>query len=455
MLAVLKKLTRGKLKYGVRLGVVNSCMIIAAIAVSAILVYASFQAIEGYHSMRDVTERYITCQQDAQLFQTGSDYLTNECRYFAVTGDIIHVRNYVDEIEVIRRRQMAVEEIGTYMTEEVASGYLAKAMEYSGALEETECYAMRLLADAHGCELSELPERIAEIRLEEKDAALSAEEKLVTAMDMLYGDAYQEHKDSIYECVENSVNVLIDEARAQQIDSLDRLNRLLRRQAALVGVLLVILFAVAMGTYVLIIRPLRRAVQHIKNQQQIPMAGAYEMQFLASTYNDMFEQHTRNKEELTYTATHDSVTGLYNRTAFDSVYRTYDERSIAVLMVDVDMFKDFNDRYGHDMGDRVLRRVAEVLRSSFRSEDFVARVGGDEFCTIMMNANSGMRELVISKMRRANERLAQAEDGLPEISISVGIAFGDRPSPVNDVFKDADAALYRVKRNGRGGCEVF
>ena len=73
----------------------------------------------------------------------------------------------------------------------------------------------------------------------------------------------------------------------------------------------------------------------------------------------------------------------------------------------------------------------------------------------MMRVSSKIRQLVSDKIARANEKLGRGEDGLPPISISVGVAFGDREHPQGDIFKDADSALYQVKRQGYGGLAFF
>jgi len=121
----------------------------------------------------------------------------------------------------------------------------------------------------------------------------------------------------------------------------------------------------------------------------------------------------------------------------------------------VDYFKTVNDTYGHDVGDRVLKRVADILKHSFRSVDIICRIGGDEFVVIMTRVDSSMRDLVIRKIEHANELLQNPEDDLPPVSLSVGAAFADRKNPKGDIFKDADTALYRVKAAGRCGCRVF
>ena len=128
---------------------------------------------------------------------------------------------------------------------------------------------------------------------------------------------------------------------------------------------------------------------------------------------------------------------------------------MGLLVVDVDKFKHFNDTYGHDVGDLVLKRVAEVLMHNFRSEDHVSRIGGDEFCVIMRHTGSSLKELVVGKVEKMNQILSKPDKGTPPITLSVGIAFSDRENPSGDLFKDADTALFRVKNNGRGGCSVY
>ena len=440
---------------GVRLSVINNIMIFAAVLIAAVLLYAVHRATADYNRLQSATERYITCQQNADIFQEASDYLTNECRFFTVLGDPVHARNFIEEVEVTKRRDGAIAGVADYLKEAQSYDYLVKGMEYSNALAEVECYAIRLVAEAYGIDPGEMPEEIMAIGLDPEDAALDAEAQRSRAFDLLFGEDYQAAKARIHECVESSINAFVDDTRAVQIDASSNLRSTLRRQAVLIVAMLVALACVVAFTYVLVIRPLQRSVVHIRSHSEIPVAGSSEMQFLARTYNDMYAQHARSTEKLTYSATHDSLTGVYNRTAYDAQCRELDHADIGVLIVDVDNFKGFNDNYGHDVGDRVLKRVAQVLTDSFRSEDFIGRIGGDEFCVIMKHVNSGMRELVAGKVARVNQRLMNPEDDLPRISLSVGVAFGDRKAPSGDIFKDADTALYGVKRQGGGGCGFF
>ena len=445
----------GMEKRGLRIGLMNNIMVGAAVAVSILLLYATSQAITGYNNLQKITQRYITCQQDAITFQESSDYLTNESRLFVITGDIVHANNYFEEVEVTRRREKAIDEIDEYLQEAESYGYLAKSLEHSNDLVEVELYAMRLSVDAHGLELEQMPETLRAVELAPEDAARSAEDKKALAMDMMFGVDYLAQKERIHEGVEMSIDALVEDTLQDQIGSAEHLSGLLRKQQYLVCLQLVMLFVVVMCTYVLVIKPLKRSVSRICDQQRIPVSGSYEMRFLAHTYNEMFDRQTRSTEELTYSAMHDSLTGVYNRTAYDTMFPGFDIAEIAVLIIDIDKFKDFNDNYGHDIGDKVLQRVARVIIESFRSEDYVFRIGGDEFCVIMVHATSQLSDLVRGKVTRANAMLQNPTDGLPKVSLSVGVAFGDRKNPVGDIFKDADTALYNVKRKSRGNCAIF
>ena len=102
-----------------------------------------------------------------------------------------------------------------------------------------------------------------------------------------------------------------------------------------------------------------------------------------------------------------------------------------------------------------MKKVVGLLKQTFRSIDYVCRIGGDEFAIIMAEINEEHQELVREKIRIVNEALAKEEADIPAVSLSVGVAFSDRKNPGENIFKDADAALYCVKEKGRNGCEVY
>ena len=455
MIEALKDVVRRMRAAGVRLGALNNVMTALAALISVALLFATVQSVEGYDRLRGAMERYVICQQNALRFQEGCNYLTDEAHCFVATGDVVHAQNHAEEVEVTRRREQAAEAIGGFLQEEDPNNYLAQAMEDAGALVETECYAMRLAAAGYGTDPDALPERIRSVQLTAEDAALTPEEQRTRAVLLVCGVAYTETRKAVSVNVDKSIIALTEENEARGIRFSDQLNDILRWQRALIGAMLAVLFIIVVGTYLLVIRPLKRGVARIRSHEKFPVEGSAEMKFLARTYNEIDDQHARRTEKLAYSANHDALTGLYNRRGYESFRETCNEAEIGALIIDVDDFKQFNDTYGHDVGDQVLKFVADVLQHSFRSDDFVGRIGGDEFCVIMMRVDSRVKELVQRKIAVAGQRLREPDNGLPAMTLSVGVAFGDRQNPSGDIFKDADTALYRAKRAGRGGCEFY
>ncbi len=157
-------------------------------------------------------------------------------------------------------------------------------------------------------------------------------------------------------------------------------------------------------------------------------------------------------------ATVDGLTNLFNHRFFLEQVRTEFQRALryqkkmAVIMIDIDDFKGYNDSYGHLAGDRVLAETARTIRSAVRDIDFVARYGGEEFGLILpeVDAQSGM--IVAEKIRKAVEALRFiSEDGeaVGSITISCGVTDNSDVKAAEFMIERADRALYWVKRHGR------
>jgi len=156
----------------------------------------------------------------------------------------------------------------------------------------------------------------------------------------------------------------------------------------------------------------------------------------------------------------DALTGLGNRhwmrTMFErEVTRTiHSKKALCLMMIDVDNFKLFNDRYGHIAGDRVLVAVAEALREYLRPTDLVARFGGDEFAVLLP-------DLVVKQARQTAERIRQQIAALsPQslstaITVSIGIASKTDDDDVATLVQRADAAMYEAKEAGRNRVAVL
>ena len=158
---------------------------------------------------------------------------------------------------------------------------------------------------------------------------------------------------------------------------------------------------------------------------------------------------------LDYKASHDELTGVLNRTGYELLLSGIDCESTFMIMLDVDNFKTINDTCGHETGDKVLVRLARVLKKHFRSEDYICRVGGDEFVVFMVNTTKAQRDLVEAKIEGIGHELFESKDGLPAITISVGIAHGSEFPDVTAWFEEADEAMYRAKQRGKQASMFF
>ena len=440
---------------GVRLHFVNILMIAVAILLTFGLIYATWEISVSYDQMRAATDRYITCDQAARNLQAASDYLTAQTRLYVMTGDSEKVQNYFEEVNLTRRRDRALEDVRKYLADSGAEEHLREALQLSDELKDLEITAMRMAVDGYGQNINDFPREVRECTLNGDLASMAPDRKLEAARMMLFDRTYQNYKDRIGSSVSLCVDDLVADTRIMQENSANRLFNVLRNQHILIGMLLVSVLVMVFLTTFFIILPLRKSIDHIQNHQYLPMSGSYEFQYLARTYNSMFRTSQAQHQQLSYEATHDALTGLYNRSAFNTFLEEDLGGDVSLLLIDADKFKQINDTYGHATGDKILIKLATVLRDSFRAEDYVCRIGGDEFAVIMVHSTSAMEDLIREKVEKANAKLQDTSDGLPPISISVGVAFSDRIAPTDDIFKDADKALYEVKEAGRKGVAFF
>lgn len=158
--------------------------------------------------------------------------------------------------------------------------------------------------------------------------------------------------------------------------------------------------------------------------------------------------------QLLQAATTDPLTGVANRRAlFDEGERRLLERhdagpGVAVLMFDLDHFKQINDGHGHAMGDRVLRAFAHCAREHLRPGDLFGRIGGEEFCAVLVAGAETARE-VAERIRAAVERLQFEPGDALRVTVSIGMATAREGSSLQTLLQAADARLYEAKASGR------
>lgn len=178
--------------------------------------------------------------------------------------------------------------------------------------------------------------------------------------------------------------------------------------------------------------------------------------------NDVTE-HQLLKMELEKRATTDSLTGLLNKSATEDLvrmmlgnYQKEAEKS-ALLMLDIDLFKQINDTYGHSEGDWVIAEIGRIINNNCRAMDVAGRIGGDEFMIFMRDINESSNAAQMAERLQNQVQKAFSGDLLHgQVSLSIGIALcPEHGSTFDELYKAADKALYFVKKHGRSAYRIF
>ena len=435
---------------GISLKTTSILMVIISVAIAAALLFTGIRAFRSFKAMEKMTDNYIALTEAASELMSASDYLTEEVQCYTVMGDRKHMENYFTEANVTRRRDKAIAVLEKEMPGSQALMELEECMTESVALMDREYYAMRLMLEAKGDQ--DIPEELKKVVLNETDSALSAEGKIQLARQMVHDAAYYEQKNRIRFNMTECLDALKNGTHGNQQATEDRAFHDLVWMLALVVIQTLAILLMMRITTRLGVNPVLRAVDHIKQDQKIPIVGAAEFRYLAGTYNTMYNAYKKSIESLNYKASHDELTGVYNRAGYDLIRTSLDTKTTAMLLFDADVFKSVNDQFGHETGDRVLQRIAAVLKSNFRSDDYICRIGGDEFVVFMVHIGQEPDKLIEHKVARINQELSTESDGVPPITLSVGVSYNPEGNDPDEMFRRADTALYRVKGNGRNGC---
>ena len=234
-----------------------------------------------------------------------------------------------------------------------------------------------LVAEAFQIDDNALPAELVSITLTSEDLRLDTSDKLKKARTMVSDNKYENLKTQITGNVNLCMNELVDLTHSRQEKASAVFERLYWAQE--LGCFLLLLFLLINSAMIrkLIVRPLICYNKHIAKDELIPPGGAAELQALAETYNNVFQENLETQKLIRHEAEHDAMTDLLNRGSFDKLLLLYHKGQMpfALILADIDDFKSFNDTYGHAVGDEIIKRVAYQLKSSFRSTDYIFRSG--------------------------------------------------------------------------------
>jgi diguanylate cyclase (GGDEF)-like protein len=157
------------------------------------------------------------------------------------------------------------------------------------------------------------------------------------------------------------------------------------------------------------------------------------------------------KGDLEFSAVYDNLTRIFNRRSFIKLYDKIKKQPYpkALILLDIDHFKSINDTYGHDVGDKVLKKVASTIRKRLRKEDVVARWGGEEFAILLPHTDKRAATTVAEKLRAALKEIKLPELKGRQVTASFGVTEVKTGESLETALKRADEALYEAKRRGR------
>ncbi len=441
----------------VKIRYVSDLSIVATIALAVLCFAISIFGYSQYKILCSAMQDYIDCEKAAEELQDGSDFLTKQVRLAASTGSQKYIDAYFKEVNETKTREKALEDLAELDESSGAITALKEGLSASDQLMQTEYYAMRLIEESINSDQSAWPDELKEVTLLPDDQALSSSDKLSRARTLVISPEYEITKDVISSDVNSAVSSLTDIINSRQNHAADIFTDVFKKIIFCVLIFAVMMLLICMIMRFWVVTPLLSYNDDIKKGTIFKVRGANELQMLAKTYNDLYEENKEREKLMKHQADHDPLTGLLNRGSFDRILDMYEkeENNFALLLIDVDTFKSVNDTYGHSSGDAILKKVSNLLTTAFRNIDYVCRIGGDEFAIIMVDMTSDLKYTITDKITEVNRQLAIAEENIPAVSLSVGVAFTDRKDPGKTLFNDADSALYYTKEHGRNGCNFY
>lgn len=443
-------------KDGIKIRSINIAMLLLCCVLCAGVFVSAFQLKSKYRDIIDNMSEYAHCTKAVNDFRDTSDFLTNQVRLFLIQQDQSFAKQYFNECFTVKNRENSLNIIKEYHKDDSVQTNMELAYNESVALAQTEMYSIALLYTALNIPEKMFPAEIQDIKLKDEDIQLTKEEKLTRIENLLFGIDYQSSKDRINKYTTRVLDTVLSQyIEIQNRDKNRFLNFLLIQICTIIALFIASLLLFLVIRF-LILRPINYDIKSIRSEKKMHVLGSYEMRLIAKTYNALREKDEIRASVLKHKAEHDPLTGLINREAFAKIKEVLSDtaESIAYLIIDIDLFKNVNDKYGHIVGDQVLKKIAAILSEQFRNTDYVARIGGDEFAVIMTKFGETPELIIQRKIETINKSLQNVGDGLPGVSLSVGVAISTMG--YNQILEEqADMALYHVKKGGRCNCSFY
>lgn len=441
-----KESTGIKKHHGLSLKLISAIVAGITFVISASLIVTSYMLSSRYNDVRSSIMSYMGWKNTSLDVQLGSDYLTDQVRSYVVTEESVHLKNYFVEADS-NRRENALNVIKENLANTTIYPHIQIAVDESHRLMETEYYAMRLIIAEKGIDIhsDDIPQVVKDVTLSTEDLAMSGTEQKQKAITLVFGSEYNSSKTIIVSNVNEAVSTLDTMMENKVLESTGQLNTIVIINQVLVYLYIIFIFSLILWLYFYIARPVHYALDCLLAGENVEPRGSKEFRIIANTYNELNDQNKKHRERLLYEAEHDKLTGLFNRTGYVAIYQNIDLSKAAYILLDVDNFKEVNDKHGHAFGDKVLVNAAKQLKEHFvHDNSFVFRIGGDEFSVVFENVTDEQYQDLENCYHKVNKSL-----GRYGVSMSAGVAKGEEGDTTDSLFRKADKALYESKENGR------
>lgn len=440
---------------GISLKIVSGILLFLVLTLLGALLSSVYMISNRYDEIHYMEENYIALANDVFEFGEASDYLTDQIRFYASYEREYYLDNYLYEAFEDKRRDKALEDLKSFALGTDAYRYLQDASDESNQLMKVEYHSAALILYKKGITDTKYQVIFDNYTLTDIEKALSSEELKEKAVELVTDSEYYESKNRIIQNVEKTVNKLDSELKSKINAEYSLLSTMQGLQKGLMFLILTLAILLAALVYFGLIRPVGKAVDTMLQGDSLNVSGLKEYRYLSNAYNEMREENLSKNKKLEYKAEHDTLTGLYNREGYKQIYNSLELDKTIFILVDIDEFKTINDTYGHAIGDKVIIRVANELKHSFRREDIICRIGGDEFAILITHYNKTTIKSIENKCKALNEVLIVPDGEMPGVSISIGMAYGTKEDTTDTLFKKADYAMYLTKRDGRAGQTVY
>lgn len=443
-------------------------LVVAVVSVVVLLVSLSGITLLHEHE-RAIKDEERVCSEQIQKLADGSDYLTSLVWRYVSTQESKYMDEYWKEVNVTKNREAAVQKLLTFEICKKETGMLLAAKGESDRLINDEAHAMRLIAESVGMNEFSMPVRVAQIKLSEKEQALSPEAKVHEAANIIFGYDYSLSKQKIMGNIEDLRRKLQERKNEEAALASAQTHKAVSVTMLFCVFVLFLFLLMVCGYYLFLNKPFKKYSQALPSlladvKVRLEPHGCLEMRQFAEIFNDVFSRLQNTNAELREMSCTDYLTKLPNRATFEKFVldsSKKDDIKICIIVIDISKFKIVNNAFGRMTGDMALRRVGLVLQSLVTPDlGLPARLGGQEFVVALINQSPEdcrtMAETILKEISELNLRGTGNCSTDTYMSSNLGCVFAqDGNFDINTLLTDADLALLRAKEKGKNSYFCF